>query len=286
VSVVLAFPVAAPLLSSVVVLALHRRVGPAFGALALAITAAALTGGLAATAGFYAVSTVVSADGGGWCRALVGHHVHPHPLVGGAAAVVVTLLTARVMRWWLRYRRTLAEVPVGSEAALVVLDRQEPVAYAHPAGSGSVVVSRGLMAHLTPDERLVVLAHERAHLDLHHSRYVTAAELAAAGCPLSAPLARAVRWCTERAADEAAAAIVGDRRLVAETIAKAAMASAPSGLAGVGGSPAVARLDALLGPPPRESLPRRLALVAATVAALAGAAFQAHHLVEAVLDIG
>jgi Zn-dependent protease with chaperone function len=281
-----AFPLAAGLLGSVVVLALHRRIGPRFGAFTLAVTAVAFTGGLTATAGFYAMASVVPVDDRGWCGTLLGHGVHPHPMVGAAAAAVALVVMARAALWWLRYRRTLAKLTASSNAALVVLDEGEPVAFACPVGSGSVVVSRGLMARLTLSERLVVLAHERAHLDLHHSRYVVAAGLTAAGCPFVAPLARATRWCTERAADEAAAMIIGDRRLVADAITKAASATAPVGLAGISGAAVVSRVEALLAQPPRVSLSRTVAALAAMTFALAGTVAQIHHLVEVAINLG
>ncbi len=282
-NVVLAFPVLAALLGSLVAVALHRRVAPRFAAPAVAVAALALTAGLAATAGFYALASVVPADSTGWCRELLGHDVHPNPVVGIASGIVAFLGLARAGRWWWRYRRTLRELPGGTDAPLLVLDRPEPIAYAHPGGAGTVVVSKALLARLTHRECLVVLAHERAHLDRHHARFLVVGELAAAGCPLAAPLARAVRWCTERAADEDTAALVGDRRLVATTIAKAAMSTAPAGVARVSGSTVVARVEALLSPAPRRSPGAGAALATGVAVALAGTAFQAHHLVEIVL---
>jgi hypothetical protein len=141
------------------------------------------------------------------------------------------------------------------------------------------------MAGLSPPERLVVLAHERAHLDLHHSRYLITGELARAGLPLAAPLARAIRWCTERAADEATAVVVGDRELVAETIAKAALATAPAAFASITGSTLVDRVEALIAPPPTRSLPRSALLATTALVAIGGAVYQAHHLAEVVMHV-
>jgi hypothetical protein len=95
-----------------------------------------------------------------------------------------------------------------------------------------------------------------------------------------------VWWCTERAADEEAARLVGDRGVVALAITKAAMAQVPSGLAGMSGSSVVDRVEALLAPERRWSPAWTTALTGFAFAAVVGAAFQAHHLAEVVLHVG
>jgi Zn-dependent protease len=105
----------------------------------------------------------------------------------------------------------------------------------------------------------------------------SAARLAASANPLVRPLADAVEYTVERWADECAAAAVGDRRLVAETIAHAALAAKarrprrplaaalgavfgrPGGPAWSQAGPVPRRVAALLGAPP----PRRVLLMAA-----------------------
>jgi Zn-dependent protease with chaperone function len=196
------------------------------------------------------------------------------------------LIVARAAGRWVSHRRAMGALPAGGGAPLVVLDVPEPVAYAHPGDGGSIVVSHGLMASLSQAERLVVLAHERAHLDRHHSRYLLAGELASAGLPLVAPLTRALRWCTERAADEDTAMVVGDRELVAATIAKSAMAAVSPSLAGISGSTVVDRVEALLSPPPARSPVGSILLACVAAIAMFGAGYQAHHFAEVILHLG
>src|SRR5205085_4994912 len=96
----------------------------------------------------------------------------------------------------------------------------------------------------------------------------------AAANPLLRPTARGVRLAVERDADEAAAAEVGDRRLVARALARAGLAKAgTSSPRRRGGAVALAATDgfvaqramALLSPAPK---PRRM--LAAALALLAG----------------
>jgi Zn-dependent protease with chaperone function len=166
---------------------------------------------------------------------------------------------------------------------LVVLRDDEPDAFALPGVRGRVVVSTGMLRMLPPDERRVLLAHERAHLAHGHQVYVQLTGLAAAANPLLRPLDREVGRGVERWADEVAAAEVGDRRLAARALARAGLARARSpvdgrpGLAlhaaergGVG-----ARAMALLQPPPRRRRWPAAALLAVTLIAIGGAAWTA-----------
>jgi beta-lactamase regulating signal transducer with metallopeptidase domain len=165
-----------------------------------------------------------------------------------------------------------------------------------------------MMRALSHPERQVLLAHERAHASAFHYLFTTAARLAAAANPLLRPVAGAVGYTVERWADERAAAVVGDRRLAARAIARAALASAaapprqashaagalravtgqaPMRLAGPApmrrAGPVPRRVAALLGPPPQ---PRLLLLAAAVLlVAVAGAsALQAAIDLHSLLD--
>jgi beta-lactamase regulating signal transducer with metallopeptidase domain len=141
-----------------------------------------------------------------------------------------------------------------------------------------------LLDALDAEERRVVLAHEQAHLDLQHHRYVHAAEACAAAFPFLLPLARQVRFSSERWADEAAADRVGSRSLVGRVIAKVALLGEPThtdrGLA-FAGSGVTARVEAMLDPdggsPPRLSMTVSATTVLVT---LSGASVQVHHLAE------
>lgn len=105
----------------------------------------------------------------------------------------------------------------------------------------------------------MLFAHERAHLDQNHHRYLLVAELAVAVLPTLRPLAEQLRLATERAADDAAAHAMGnDRPLVARSIAKAAVSVGEyrTLVAGLRGGSVPLRIDALLGPPPRPTVRR------------------------------
>jgi hypothetical protein len=115
-----------------------------------------------------------------------------------------------------------------------------------------VVVSSGTLRLLDGPERHALLARERAHLRRRHRLFPLALHLMAAVDPLLRPLERAGAFAVERWADEEAGTAVGDRRLVARAIARAALASSraerAAALSATGG-PVPQRVQALLAPP-------------------------------------
>jgi hypothetical protein len=212
-----------------------------------------------------------------WCRELYDARA---PLWTGAASTAV-LLVAGVRLWRCRRRWHAAVAPWTDAAPLEVLDGPSTDAFAVPGRPGSVVIGEGLLSALEADERRVVLAHERAHLAHRHHWYLQVADAAAAAFPYLAPIADQVRYSTERWADEVAADEVGDRRLVARAILKAA-------LAGVSDTPlpAVAaighvraRVHALVEDDAGHRAPWPMLSSALSAAvALAGSSVQLHHL--------
>jgi beta-lactamase regulating signal transducer with metallopeptidase domain len=160
------------------------------------------------------------------------------------------------------------------------------VAVAVPFRGGRVVVSKAMLAALNPAERGALLAHERAHLRCRHGLFLTAAALSTLLNPLLWPLRSAMVYALERWADEAAAERVGDRRLVASAVAKAALASrgrAAGALAAAGG-PVPQRVRALLTEPaPGCDWQFVAALCAATTIAVT--AWSAQASIEAVADL-
>jgi Zn-dependent protease with chaperone function len=165
---------------------------------------------------------------------------------------------------------------------LVVLRDDQPNAFALPGIHGRVVVSTGMLRALSPDERRVLLAHERAHLAHRHHIYDQLAGLAATANPLLRPVAREVEHGIERWADEVAASAVGDRRLAARALARAALARAGSHVDSrsgfalhAAGQPAgvAARALALLRPPPRRRHWLAAALIAVSFISIGGAAW-------------
>lgn len=181
------------------------------------------------------------------------------------AACARTLLRHR--RVHVRTRRALAGLPTGSD--LAVLPDSEPYAYALPGRPDRIVVSRAMLASLDADERRALVAHERAHLAGRHHRLLLAARLAACVNPLLRPLIPPIAYGAERWADEDAALAVGDRRVTARAVGKAALLSsahsALPGLAFAAPGPVPRRVAALLGPAP----PPRLMPPALTRAGLA-----------------
>lgn len=215
-----------------------------------------------------------------WCPAIPFHHEVTY-LEGVLAAAILAAATLRIRRVLLARRQASTDL---DGRRLSVLETAEPIAFAAPGEPGCVVVSQGMLDVLSPPERQVLFAHERAHLSQKHHRYLLLAELSVAVLPLLRPLAEQLRLATERSADEAAADAVGDRRLVARTIAKAAISTnAYHGLVGAfGGSSVPMRVRALVGPAPSRVV---VAAAWATFAVVAGSAMAAgsiqfHHLAE------
>ncbi|WP_159024966.1 M48 family metalloprotease, partial [Streptomyces sp. CB01373] len=138
-----------------------------------------------------------------------------------------------------------------------------------------------LLNGLTADERRALFAHERAHLAARHHRHLLTVHLAACANPLLRPLRSAVVYTAERWADEDAARAVGDRRVVARAVGKAALLSsgapAPTLAAVAAGGPVPRRVAALLAPAPagRHWPPVFTAVGAAVWGAAAGAAVSA-----------
>ena len=95
---------------------------------------------------------------------------------------------------------------------------------------------------------------KEAHLRHRHNLVVIAIRIAAAANPMLRPLVAVVAQAVERAADEEAADVVGDRILVARSVARAATVRrarllAAGRLAATGGD-VPNRVRSLLAPPP------------------------------------
>ena len=222
----------------------------------------------------------------------------PAGVLLGAALLAAGTFTVRRARALADASRHARDLPGRDE--LVVTGDSAADAYTVPGRPGRIVVSAGMLDVLDERGRTALLAHERAHLTARHHWFTTAARLAAAANPLVRPLATAVEYVVERWADEAAAAAVGDRRLVAQAIARAAVAAKatrprrsvaatlgavlPAARRGrarrgadplAGAGPVPRRVAALLAPAPRTGLPAiaacLLVLAVAAVCALQAA---------------
>ncbi|MEV7598202.1 M48 family metalloprotease [Kitasatospora sp. NPDC089797] len=285
---------------------------PRAASLTLAGAAVLLAGGtVAALVGLFHVPFLAVLE-----RLRLAQVVADWPAVVPVSGLAGALLVAQAVRLALAARRHRALLSRAwrltgegtAEGDVLVVPGEEAEAFAlprHRGRAGRVVVTEGMLRALGPTERAVLLAHERAHLGGRHHLFSAVADLAAAVHPALARLGPALEFHLERWADEAAAAAVGDRRVAATAIARAALAGSV-GTAGAGGSvgsggrgrgrgllsvstgPVPRRVQALLAPEPagpRGRGPRAAAsgLVAAVLvsALLAlGLAYGLHEYVE------
>ncbi|MEU9971553.1 M56 family metallopeptidase [Streptomyces sp. NPDC051014] len=203
---------------------------------------------------------------------------HPVPGVIGLAAclalAVVVWRLQRAVRAERRTRRALRRLCEGHprDTELVVAACEVPRAFAIPGRPGRILVTSAMLGALAPEERRVLLAHERAHLTHRHGRLVTAATLAAAANPLLGPVRAAVTFLVERWADERAAAEVGDRATTARALARAALSTGrarPSCALGFTDRAVIRRVAALRTSPPPSRWPSAAGVLAlGAVAAL------------------
>lgn len=201
---------------------LQRRLSPPLASVAFAAFAGLAAVAVAVTVLVLAAVFVAQlpwvAQNVEWCRALASGHSLPTWLGAGLVVGVAAMAAGVGRRWSFRGRL----FPPGT-AELVVLPSDTPEAFAVPGRPGHIVVSAGMLRRLDDNERRVLLAHERAHLHRRHHRYVAVANVAAGAVPMLRPLRDRVHFATERWADEDAADVVGDRRLVARAICRAAL---------------------------------------------------------------
>ncbi|MBW3575952.1 MAG: M48 family metalloprotease [Actinobacteria bacterium] len=201
---------------------LARRVPPEHWARA---SAAALVVGavmVQLTALLVAAPTVLRAVGvhalAAACERLLGPMTPGGDVVGWTAAalsVALPVLVGRRIATAVRTRRQLEVEPwLGDHQPweghdLVVLPSDEVVAFSVGGPSSQIVVSRRLVAALSPPQLQAVLRHEAAHLAHRHQRFLLVANALDVRLPyVLGPLRRStasLRVALERWADEAAA---------------------------------------------------------------------------------
>ncbi|GAA3127126.1 hypothetical protein GCM10017687_47330 [Streptomyces echinatus] len=141
----------------------------------------------------------------------------------GALAVCGRALVRSAVGQARAFRAARAEAGRGPAAGdLYVVDSPRPDAYALPGRPHRVVVTTAMLRSLDGPEREVLLAMSGRTTRAATHYALAAAELAAHCHPALRRVRDTVRLAAERAADEAAAASVGDRRLTARAIARAA----------------------------------------------------------------
>lgn len=284
---VLWLPVLVALLAGAVTGVVHRRLPPNLAARILTFTAVgaalAVTWGLAIAAFAFAIQVPWIAERAGWCRVLLASHHRVPPPAGIISGLAIVIGAYRAIRWQ-RHCRNVARVVGAGTGPIEVVPLEEPAAFAVPGRPGHIVVSQAMLDCLDVQQQRALLAHEQAHLDHHHHRYVRLADLAAEAVPVLHPIRAHVRFCTERWADEVAAEKVGDRRVVASAIARAALASAGSSTAPTldfAGNGIAARVQALIDPREHAALGSIVAtasLFASLAFVVAGSTVQLHHL--------
>lgn len=282
-------PAAVTLAAALAAGTLRRRLSPPLAASVLTtitvVSALAVTWGLALAAFGALVQIPVLAEWIGWCRHVIPADENVPVPLGLLALVALVCAGCRAWRWHRGLQRLLSTLG-HHDGPVEIVDVSRPTAFAVPGDPGRIIVSRAMLDCLDERERQVLFLHEQAHLDLNHHRYVRVAELAAAAIPIVRPITEQVRLATERWADETAARAVGDRRLVAHAVGRAALAASAAGSV-----PAVAlgvqshvaeRVEALLAPPQSRSwiapLPAA-AVLGAVLVALGSGSLQLHHLV-------
>ncbi|MGW7103849.1 M56 family metallopeptidase [Streptomyces sp. NPDC054883] len=303
-------PLLFPLLAAPAARPLGERLSPRLatwmlsaGALVLAAASTAVLAMLTTT-GLLRFPLLARLAHGHWSAQAAQQHDPASLSVALLAGVLLAAAGSMAART--AWRRARALMHAATEAAclpghdqLVVVDDPAADAYALPGRPGRIVISTGMLTALNPAEHEVLLAHERAHLAHHHYLFVASAHLAAAANPLLRPVAATVAYTVERWADESAATHTGDRRRVAHTVGKAALAAKrttsrawiPAGALGIlgrlapaGPGPVPRRVAALLAPPPHSHTLTVLVLAGLLLASGLCAAEAAHDL-EALLEL-
>jgi len=307
-------PLVIPAIAALAARPLADRLPPRTATWLLAASVAILAGASCGALGLLALAAAVripfvDAAAGMSIRAVNSSDPASLPLGVLAGVLLAAAAVAAVRAAWLRttalvaahqHTRSLPRASQVTAAAEAVVVQDDGVdAYTVPGWPSRIVVTSGMLAALTPAEREVLLAHERAHAGSRHHLFAAVARLAAAANPLLSPVATAIGYSVERWADERAAAAAGSRPLAARAIAKAALAATaapalraqsavllaalpgPSGVRGSG--PVPRRVAALLGPPPRlRLLPLVLTVALVAIAGLSAldAARDLHAMIE------
>ncbi|MEO5902281.1 MAG: M48 family metalloprotease [Ilumatobacteraceae bacterium] len=273
--------IVAPLIAALVlgagVTSLHRRLPPMVAARMVAITVVVVAAAALPTLWMLALDYAahVRVLGSAWCNMpITGDRVNAW--VGTPTLVLAAVGAVRAANVLRSHHRLRSD----QSGAVEVAERDEPFAVTLPGRGGHVLISRGLLAILEPDEQVVVLAHEHAHARHRHDRYLLAARVSTALLPMLRPLASRLEFALERWADEAAVTACGDRQLVARTLGKVALATnTPSGALSFNGVGVPARVAALLAlPPPVPRSSTRVVLFAAIAMVGVFGAIQVHHL--------
>lgn len=183
---------------------------------------------------------------GGWSHEVVAADTAHVPWVSWlsllwclAAAVAVTIAWRNRRRALRAAEHLAATLPAGPP--VVVVPSETVDAFSVPGPSARVVITTAMRDTLDADRFAAVVAHEQCHLDQRHHDLLWLTRLGRAVHPLLTPMVRHVQYLVERAADEAAADALGNRRQVAAAIGIAALrasrTTAPVGSLHIGARP-------------------------------------------------
>ncbi len=241
---------------------LGRRLAPSRWA-ALALAAIVIGGGVFELGLLaYAAPTVLRALGvpalASACERMLGALVPGGALVGWAAAALGVLVAGLAARGFLsgrRFRRVIRAEPCLGEHRplgdhqLVVLPGKELLALSVAGRPGQVIVSSGLVAVLPDAELAMVVAHEVAHLEYGHQRYLALAGVLEAALVFFPPARKSVaalHSAVERWADEAAIREAHDRIVLRHALLQVTQAAVGVEVAAFSAADTVAeRLEAL-----------------------------------------
>ena len=210
-----------------------------------------------------------------WSRHLLPDYRPVGAIIGVASLIAALAGTVRAARVLLHHRRLRCT----DTCPLEIIETDQIYAYTLPGPAGTIAISSGLRDALDAREFEVVLAHEQAHARHRHDRFKLLALLATAFVPPTRSVTVRLDYHLERWADEEALDQTGaDRRLVARTIAKVALAGAsPSPALGIADHGVAARVTALLAPVELPTMTIRIQSALVTLATVALATYQLHH---------
>lgn len=210
-----------------------------------------------------------------WSQHLLPDYRPFGAIIGIAALIAAVAGTIRAGRVVAHHRRLRCT----DTCPVEFIATDEIYAYTLPGPARTIAISDGLRNALDDNEFDVVMAHEQAHARHRHDRFKLLALLTTAFIPPIAPVMARLDFYLERWADEEALADTGaDRRLIARTIAKVALAApSPQPALGIADHGVAARAAALLAPVEHPDVKVRVQSTMVIASALALATYQLHH---------
>lgn len=161
--------------------------------------------------------------------------------------LVVQLLTVRRDR--VRQRRRVALVGRdGLDPGVRLVDDPRPAVFCIPGRRPDIVMTTGAVSMLSPQQRALALAHERAHLAGRHDLALVVSTVLRQAMPrinLFALAEAEIAVLVEMHADDRAT-LGNDRRELATALVALALGEKPAGVVAVNGGCAVQRVNRLL----------------------------------------